>query len=159
MDRGSWQATSIGSQKLGRYWARMRKPQVLGIWALWLAAFLHHGTLLAESRRGGPHSPSPHGDSPSGMSGAGRFRAKPLIYSHSPPAPGIYKLCDFEEEEYTVGQAWCQTSSADMTVSSRNAWCCVCSSSERHHAGGKDAYAPMAGRTDQLKYDTRAEVA
>ena len=30
---------------------------------------------------------------------------------------------------------------------------------ERHHAGGKDAYAPVAGRTDQLKYDTRAEVA
>lgn len=34
-----------------------------------------------------------------------------------------------------------------------------CLSADGHHAGGEDAHAPVAGGTDQLKHDTRAEVA
>lgn len=34
-----------------------------------------------------------------------------------------------------------------------------CLFTDGHHAGGKDAHAPVAGGTDQLEHDTRAEVA
>lgn len=35
----------------------------------------------------------------------------------------------------------------------------ACLSADGHHAGGKDAHAPVAGGADQLEHDTRAEVA